>query len=155
MSIDFNMLKKLILLFAKLDEEDQIDILTHTLFLSARQTQKGLYTQKDHKTDEDFHYRDMSYERAIKEKGNIRLTEIKLFFEQYDQLDDHDKAILIAATNQLSGGALTKETDIEIKLSHKKISLESLLKEVIPGANFEKAIKDADNYIKEYKKAQA
>lgn len=143
MNIDPNKIKELILLFADLDDDYQTELMKQAYILSLKQSQKNLIMKegKSLRNNDEF-------KKEIQDRSNIRAKKSLELLENLKKLDDDKKAEFIILLDKLSGGSITRKTEIEIKINEKKMALKDYLEEILPGTEFKSASKNAKEYLK-------
>lgn len=149
MNVDPNQIKDLVLIFSKLDDDYQMELMKQAYVLALKQSQKNLI-QKGNKIFKN----DADFEKEIEERSNQRVKEALDMVEIFEKVGDKEKAELIVLLDKLSGGSFTKKTNIEIKINEEKVSMKDYLEEVLPGVDFQEANKKVNEHLKEvgYKK---
>ena len=146
MNVDPDKIKELVLIFSKLDDDYQMELMKQAYVLSLKQRQKNLIQKenKKFKNNNDF-------EKEIEHRSNQRAKEALDMVEIFEKVGDKEKAELIVLLDKLSGGSFTKKTSIEIKINEQKVSMRDYLEEVLPGVDFCTVNKTVDDYIKDYR----
>jgi hypothetical protein len=146
MNVDPDKIKELVLIFSKLDDDYQMELMKQAYVLSLKQRQKNLIQKenKKFKNNNDF-------EKEIEHRSNQRAKEALGMVEIFEKVGDKEKAELIVLLDKLSGGSFTNKTSIEIKINEQKVSMRDYLEEVFPGVNFYIVNKTVDDYIKDYR----
>ena len=142
MNINPDKVKELVLLFSKLDDDYQKELMGKAYELSLKQSQKNLIKKENKKFKNEEEYKE-----EIEKRSNERVKETML--QIFNKIDDEGKAQLAIVLDKLSNGDLTRKTDIEIKINSKKVSLKDYIEEVLPQADFKSANKKATEYLKE------
>lgn len=144
MNIDPEKVKELVLVFSKLDDDYQKELMKQAYILSLKQSQKNLIAKEKKKFKND-----MDYEKEIEDRSNKRAAEALEMVKMFIEMTDDKKAELIILLDNLSGGGMTKKTDIEIKINQGRVSLKDYLEELLPGTDFKAANKNVENHLKE------
>ena len=149
MNVNPDKIKELVLLFEKLDDDYQKELLKQAYILTLKQSQKNIIQKenKNYKFNADF-------EKEIEERSNQRAKEALDLVEIFEKVGDKEKAELIVLLDKLSNGSFSKKTSIEIKINEEKVPLKDYLEEILPEADFYTANKNVNEYIKEYKKKE-
>lgn len=144
MNINPDKVKELVLLFSELDDDYQKELMIRAYELLLKQSQKNLINKegKNFKSEED-------YKKEIEKRSSKRAREIIDLLQILDQVADEEKAQLVIVLDKLSHGDLTKETEIEIKINSKKVSIKDYIEEILPLADFKSANEKATEYLKE------
>ncbi len=144
MNINPDKVKELVLLFSKLDDDYQKELMTKAYELCLKQFQKNLIKQegKKFKSEEE-------YKKEIEERSSERVKESLELLNIFDRIGDEEKAQCVIVLDKLSNGNLTEKTDIEIKINSKKIPLKDYIEEVLPQVDFKSANEKATKYLKE------
>ncbi len=144
MNIDPDKIKELVLLFAKLDDDYQKELIKHAYILSLKQSQKNLI----HKEGKKFKL-DSDFDKEI-EKRSYKIAKKSLeMVEIFDKISDDEKAQLIILLDKLSNGELTQKTDIEIKINQEKVSIKDYIEEILPEVDVKIANGKVVKYLKE------
>lgn len=148
MNINPDKVKELVLLFSKLDDEYQDELINQAYLLSIKQTQKDELKKekKINKGKEEY------FKKEIEERSNKRLEGIYNIVEKFSKMDNKEKAEFVVLLDKLSSGGMTKKTNIEIKINEEKVSLKEYLEEILPETDFCEANKNVERYLKELKK---
>lgn len=144
MNINPDKVKELVLLFSKLDDDYQKELMGKAYELSLKQSQKNLIKKENKKFKNEEEYKE-----EIEKRSNERVKETIDLLQIFNKIDDEGKAQLAIVLDKLSNGDLTRKTDIEIKINSKKVSLKDYIEEVLPQADFKSANKKATEYLKE------
>lgn len=144
MNINPDKVKELVLLFSKLDDDYQKELMGKAYELSLKQSQKNLIKKENKKFKNEEEYKE-----EIEKRSNGRVKETIDLLQIFNKIDDEGKAQLAIVLDKLSNGDLTRKTDIEIKINSKKVSLKDYIEEVLPQADFKSANKKATEYLKE------
>lgn len=144
MNINPDKVKELVLLFSKLDDDYQKELMEKAYELSLKQSQKNLIKKENKKFKNKEEYKE-----EIEKRSNERVKETIDLLQIFNKIDDEGKAQLTIVLDKLSNGDLTRKTDIEIKINSKKVSLKDYIEEVLPQADFKSANKKATEYLKE------
>lgn len=149
MNVNPDKIKELVLLFEKLDDDYQKELLKQAYILTLKQSQKNIIQKenKNYKFNADF-------EKEIEERSNQRAKEALDLVEIFEKVGDKEKAELIVLLDKLSNGSFSKKTSIEIKINEEKVPLKDYLEEILPEADFYTANKNVNEYLKEYKKKE-
>lgn len=144
MNINPDKVKELVLLFSELDDGYQKELMIRAYELLLKQSQKNLINKegKIFKNEED-------YKKEIEKRSSKRARETIELLQILDQVGDEEKAQLVIVLDKLSHGDLTKETEIEIKINSKKVSIKDYIEEILPLADFKSANEKATEYLKE------
>ena len=144
MNINPDKVKELVLLFSELDYGYQKELMIRAYELLLKQSQKNLINKegKIFKNEED-------YKKEIEKRSSKRARETIELLQILDQVGDEEKAQLVIVLDKLSHGDLTKETEIEIKINSKKVSIKDYIEEILPLADFKSANEKATEYLKE------
>ena len=144
MNVDPDKIKELVLIFSKLDDDYQMELMKQAYVLSLKQRQKNLIQKenKKFKNNNDF-------EKEIEHRSNQRAKEALDMVEIFEKVGDKKKAELIILLDKLSGGNFAKKTNIEIKINEEKVSIKDYLEEVVPGTDFYTANKTVEDYLKD------
>ena len=147
MNINPDKVKELVILFSKLDDDYQKELLNKAYELSLKQSQKNLINKegKKFKSEEE-------YKKEIEDRSNEVAKESLDLLRLLDKIGDDEKAQLAIVLDKLSHGGLAKKTDIEIKINSKKVSVKEYIEEVLPQADFEVANEKAIEFLKEENK---
>ncbi|MDE7425400.1 MAG: hypothetical protein K2N51_17210 [Lachnospiraceae bacterium] len=144
MNINPDKVKELVLLFSKLDDDYQKELLNKVYELSLKQSQKNLINKEGKK----FRSED-EYKKEIENRSNEAAKESLDLLWLLDKIGDDEKAQLAIILDKLSHGGLAKKTDIEIKINSKKVSVKEYIEEVLPQADFEVANEKVIEFLKE------
>lgn len=144
MNINPDKVKELVLLFSKLDDDYQKELMGKAYELSLKQSQKNLIKKENKKFKNEEEYKE-----EIEKRSNERVKETIDLLQIFNKIDDEGKTQLAIVLDKLSNGDLTRKTDIEIKINSKKVSLKDYIEEVLPQADFKSANKKATEYLKE------
>lgn len=146
MNINPDKIKELVLIFSRLDDDYQKELMSQAYILSLKQSQKNLIHKenKRFKNDDDF-------KKEIEDRSNQMAKKAIDMVEIFEKVGDREKAELIILLDKLSGGSFTKKTNIEIKINEEKVSIKDYLEEVVPGADFYTANKTVKDYLKDYR----
>ena len=144
MNINPDKVKELVLLFSKLDDDYQKELMGKAYELFLKQSQKNLIKKENKKFKNEEEYKE-----EIEKRSNERVKETIDLLQIFNKIDDEGKAQLAIVLDKLSNGDLTRKTDIEIKINSKKVSLKDYIEEVLPQADFKSANKKATEYLKE------
>lgn len=146
MNVKPDKIKELVLIFSRLDDDYQKELMKQAYVLSLKQSQKNLIKKenKKFKNNNDF-------EKEIEDRSNQRAKEALDMVEIFEKVGDKEKAELIVLLDKLSGGSFTKKTSIEIKINEQKVSMKDYLEEILPGVDFYTTNKTVDDYIKDYR----
>lgn len=144
MNIDPDKIKELVLIFSRLDDDYQKELMSQAYILSLKQSQKNLIHKenKKFKNDDDF-------KKEIENRSNQRAKKVIDMVEIFEKVGDREKAELIILLDKLSGGNFAKKTNIEIKINEEKVSIKDYLEEVVPGTDFYTANKTVEDYLKD------
>ena len=146
MNVNPDKIKEFVLLFAKLDDDYQKELMEQAHILSLKQSQKNSI-QKENKKFKN----DADFKREIEERSDKRAREVLDMVEFLEKAEDEKKAELIVLLDKLTNGSMTKKTNIEIKINEEKVSLKSYLEEVLPGVDFCETNKKVSQYLKDCK----
>ena len=149
MNINPDKVKELVLLFSKLDDDYQKELMGKAYELFLKQSQKNLIKKENKKFKNEEEYKE-----EIEKRSNERVKETIDLLQIFNKIDDEGKAQLAIVLDKLSNGDLTRKTDIEIKINSKKVSLKDYIEEVLPQADFKSANKKATEYLKEINRNQ-
>ena len=144
MNINPDKVKELVLLFSKLDDDYQKELMGKAYELFLKQSQKNLIKKENKKFKNEEEYKE-----EIEKRSNERVKETIDLLQIFNKIDDEGKPQLAIVLDKLSNGDLTRKTDIEIKINSKKVSLKDYIEEVLPQADFKSANKKATEYLKE------
>lgn len=148
MNIDPDKVKKLVLIFSKLDDEYQNKLLAEAIKLELMQGQKTLI-KKENKTFKN----EKELEEEIVERTNKRTDEAINLFEKIEKVGETELATLFMMVNQLAGKANSvEESDISITVNKKNVSMKEYLEKNLVNADYEKAKMQVDKFMKEYDK---
>lgn len=144
MNIDPEKVKRLVLLFAELDNDYQKELLDYAQILSIKQS------HKNHILKEGKKYKDKeALDKEAEERAIARAKEVQGFLDDLEKLDDEDKAALVVFVDKISGGKITEENDITITINHRNVSMKDYLTERFPGIDCEKVMSRVKGYTKE------
>ena len=148
MNIDPDKVKKLVLIFSKLDDEYQNKLLAEAIKLELMQGQKTLI-KKENKTFKN----EKELEEEIIERTSKRTDEAINLFEKIEKVGETELATLFMMVNQLAGKANSvEESDISITVNKKNVSMKEYLEKNLVNADYEKAKMQVDKFMKEYDK---
>lgn len=144
MNINPDKVKELVLLFSELDDDYQKELIGKAYELSLKQSQKNLLKKegKHFKSEEEF-------KNEVKNRSDEAAKKSLELVKKLVKINDDGKAQIAIVLDKLSNGDLTRETDIEIKINSKKVSLKDYIEEVLPQADFKSANEKATEYLKE------
>lgn len=146
MNVKPDKIKELVLIFSRLDDDYQKELMSQAYILSLKQSQKNLIHKenKKFKNDDDF-------KKEIEDRSNQRAKKVLDMVEIFEKVGDKEKAELIVLLDKLSGGSFTKKTSIEIKINEQKVSMKDYLEEILPGVDFYAANRNIEGYLKDIK----
>lgn len=147
MNINPDKVKELVLLFSKLDEDYQKELLNKAYVLSLKQSQKNLIRKEELKFKNEY-----EYQKKIEERSNEMIKDALEFVQLLDKINDNEKAQLVILMDKLSHGELAKKTDIEIKINSKKVSIKDYIEEMLPQADFKAANDKVTDFLREENK---
>lgn len=145
MNIDPDRIKELILIFSELDEEYQMELLKKAYVLGSRQNQKNIIAKEKIPFKNDFDYKQEIENRSRESAKKLLVMSQKLKEMNKDQLVE----VLILMDKLSSNKGISQDTDIEIKINKKNISLKDYIEKELPEVDFREANKKVDKYIKE------
>lgn len=104
MNVNPDKIKELVLIFSKLDDDYQMELIKQAYVLSLKQRQKNLIQKenKKFKNNNDF-------EKEIEYRSNQRAKEALDMVEIFEKVGDKEKAELIVLLDKLSGGKFYEE----------------------------------------------
>ena len=111
MNINPDKVKELVLLFSKLDDDYQKELMGKAYELFLKQSQKNLIKKENKKFKNEEEYKE-----EIEKRSNERVKETIDLLQIFNKIDDEGKAQLAIVLDKLSNGDLTRKTDIEIKV---------------------------------------
>lgn len=148
MKVDPDKVKELILIFSKLDDEYQNELLSEAYKFKLLQGQKNVIKAKNisFKKDED-------YQKELLNRANEVATRMTSIANLFDKAGDTEKAVFFMVANQLAGKANSvEESDISITINKKEISMKDYIEKNLVNADYEKAKKQASKFMKDYEK---
>lgn len=149
MNLDYNKVKDLISIYSELNDEYQEILMQKAWDLYNKQQQKNQLL----KSEEKFKSKD-DLEKKVSEKAHTRAKEICDMLQQFDELNDSQKAEVVAVADKMTNGKITEQTDFEITINKKKVDLVEYLEEQFPDANGKEACKNATRFLREQRKTQ-
>lgn len=143
MNIDPEKIKELVLIYSKLDENYQKELLKQAYILQLKQSQLNQIQKEKVKFKTD---RELQIE--IDKRAGKRAQDVVEMADVLDKLNSTDKAALFMLINQLSGnGNSVEETDITITVNQKNISMEEYLDKYLIDADYNKAKEKANGFM--------
>lgn len=145
MNINPDKVKRLVMIFAELDEEYQQKLLEEAYILQLMQGQKNNLQKEGltFKTKEEF-------EKEIRKKTNEISKEILELKDLYDSVSDTKKAAMFMLINRLADkNNVIQEADISITVNQKDISWKEYIEKYLVNADYDKAKQITEEYLKE------
>lgn len=145
MNINPDRIKELILIFSELDEEYQKELLKKAYVLGLRQNQKDIIAKEKISFKNDF-----DYKQEIENRSRKSAKESLEFLNKIKEMNREQIAEVAILIEKLSSNkGISQDTDIEIKINKKNISLKDYIEKELPEVDFREANKKVDKYIKD------
>ena len=143
MNIDPEKIKELVLVYSKLNEDYQKELMNHAYVLQLKQTQLKQIQEEKIKFKSD-----MELQSEIDRRASERVNDIVEMADLLDKMNSTDKAALFMLINQLSGkGNSVEESDITITVNQRNISMEEYLEKYLIDADYNKAKEKASKFM--------
>lgn len=144
MNINPEKFKRLALIFAKLDNDYQNELMQQAYILELKQSQKNQIQKekKIFKSEDEF-------KGEIEHRSNKRAKEVMDMLELFEKVGDSEKAQLLVLIDRLSGGKMTQKTEIEIKINQQKVAVKDYIADILPGVDFIQVNNKVNGYLKE------
>lgn len=143
MNIDPEKIKELVLVYSKLNEDYQKELMNQAYVLQLKQTQL-----KQIQEEKLIFKSDMELQSEIDRRASERVNDIVEMADLLDKMNSTDKAALFMLINQLSGkGNSVEESDITITVNQRNISMEEYLEKYLIDADYNKAKEKASKFM--------
>lgn len=143
MNIDPEKVKELVLIFAKLNDNYQNELMKKAYELKFMQGQFNLIK------DEGLIFKnEMELNREVSRRSNKRVEEVIELMQKLENVSDTDKAALFMLINQLSGkGNAVQESDITITINQREVSMRDYLEKYLVDADYDKAQEKVSEFM--------
>lgn len=146
MNINPKKIEELILVYSKLNEEYQKELMQQAYILRLKQSQLN-QIQKEQKTFKS----DKDLQEEIQKCANITAERASSIMDMVDKMGETDIASLMIIANQLSGkGNIIEESDVSITINQKEVSMKEYIEKYLADADYGKAKEKASSIMDEY-----